>query len=282
MPRPTSTTSLKPLAVGNVVTAAIQLFRSHFKQYTKLTLQSYLWLLVPIYGWAKSLMISAMISRLAFGDLIGKPESEAEARAQLEEKKWEFLSLSILVGIISFFVVFVFYIILIVLVLIGVGFVAVVGQDNLVLIGFMIVLAVLGFFAFIATLTWFFSRLIITELPLAIETPMDVSNSIKRSWTLTKSYVLRLQGIVVVAFLITLPLQIITQTLAFAIQIFLAGFMDEDSGLFTLLSFLLGYIIGIGSGIFVVPFWQAVKAVIYYDVRSRSEGLGIEIHDRAI
>jgi hypothetical protein len=282
MPRPTSTTSLKPLAAGNVVTAAIQLFRSHFQQYIKLTLRSYLWLLVPIYGWAKFLMISAMISRLAFGDLIGRPESEAEARAQLEDKKWEFLGLAILVGIISFFVFFAFYIILIVLILIGVGFVAVAGEDNLVLIGIMIVLAVLVFFMFIAVLTWFFSRLIITELPLAIETPMDVSNSIKRSWNLTKSYVLRLQGILVVAFLITLPLQIITQTLAIGAQILLGRFMDEDSEIFTLLSFLLGYVIGIVSGVLVTPFWQAVKAVIYYDVRSRSEGLGIEIRDRAI
>lgn len=281
MPRPTSSTPLKPLAAGNVVTAAIQLFRSHFQQYTKLTLRSYLWFLVPIYGWAKFLMISAMISRLAFGDLVGRPESEAEARAQLEDKKWDFLSLAILVGIISFFVVFVFYIILIVLVLIGVGFISVAGEDNLILIGFMIVLAVLGLFVFTAALTWVFSRLIITELPLAIETPMDVSNSIKRSWNLTKGYVLRLQGIVVVAFLITLPLQIITQVLAIGAQLFLARFMDEDSGLFTLVSVLLGYVIGIGSGVFVIPFWQAVKAVIYYDVRSRSEGLGIEIRDRA-
>lgn len=281
MPQPTPTTSLKPLAAGNVVTAAIQLFRSHFQQYTKLTLRAYLWVLVPIYGWAKYLMISAMISRLAFGDLIGRPESEAEARGQLEDKKWEFLGLAVLVGIITFLVFIVFYIALIVVVLIGAGFVAVAGQDNLILIGFMIVLAVLGFFVFIAALTWVFSRLIITELPLAIETPMDVSNSIKRSWNLTKGYVLRLQGIVLVAFLITLPLQIVVQALAFVAQIFLGRFMDEESATFALASFVISYIIGIGSSIFVIPFWQAVKAVIYYDVRSRSEGLGIEISDRA-
>lgn len=281
MPQPNSTTSLKPLAAGNVVTAAIQLFRSHFQQYTKLTLRSYLWILVPIYGWAKYLMISAMISRLAFGDLIGRPESEAEARAQLEDKKWEFLGLAVLVGFISFFVFFVFYIILAIPVAIGIAFIVAVGGDNLISIGFMIGLIVLGLFVLIAALTWFFSRLIITELPLAIETPMDVSNSIKRSWNLTKGYVLRLQGIVLVAFLITLPLQIVVQALAFAAQIFLGRFMDEESATFALASFVISYIIGIGSSIFVIPFWQAVKAVIYYDVRSRSEGLGIEISDRA-
>jgi len=247
MPQPTSTTSLKPLAAGNVVTAAIQLFRSHFQQYTKLTLRAYLWVLVPIYGWAKFLMISAMISRLAFGDLIGKPESEAEARAQLEDKKWEFLGLAILVGIITFLVFIVFYIALIVFFLIGIGFVSVLGQENLILIGLMILLGIFAVFIFIAALTWIFSRLIIVELPLAIETPMDVSNSIKRSWNLTKGYVLRLQGIILIAFLITLPLQIVVQALAFAAQIFLGRFMDEESATFALASFVISYIIGIGS-----------------------------------
>jgi hypothetical protein len=228
-------------------------------------------------------MISAMISRLAFGDLIGKPESEAEARAQLEDKKWEFLGLAILVGIITFLVFIVFNIALIVFYLIVIGFVSVLRleQENRILVGLIILLGIFTVFIFIAALTWIFSRLIIAELPLAIETPMDVSNSIKRSWNLTKGYVLRLQGIILIAFLITLPLQIVVQTLAFAARIFLGRFMDEESATFALASFVISYIIGIGSSLFVVPFWQAVKAVIYYDVRSRSEGLGIEIRDRA-
>jgi hypothetical protein len=39
-------------------------------------------------------------------------------------------------------------------------------------------------------------------------------------------------------------------------------------------------IIGLGllSGALLVPFWQAVKAVIYYDLRIRQEGLGMQQH----
>ncbi len=282
MPNYPAPKSLKPLSVGNVVTAAIQLFRSHFKQYLGLTLRAYLWVLVPLYGWAKFLMIHAMISRLAFGDLMGQPESEAEARGQLEDKKWGFLGLAFLVGLISFGVVIAFYFAIIILILIGVAIVAVVGQDN---IAVLVILGIVGFIAFILFLvgiTWVYSRLIISELPFAIESVSNAAASVGRSWELTKGYVLRIQGIVIVAFLMTLPLQIITQALAFIFQIFLGRFFSEESPLFLLISILSGYLIGIGSSLFIVPFWQAIKAVIYYDVRNRTEGLGLEISDRPL
>ncbi|MEH2455538.1 hypothetical protein [Nostoc sp.] len=32
----------------------------------------------------------------------------------------------------------------------------------------------------------------------------------------------------------------------------------------------------------ILPFWQAIKAVIYYDLRSRREGLGLKLRDREI
>ena len=36
------------------------------------------------------------------------------------------------------------------------------------------------------------------------------------------------------------------------------------------------------SGAVVLPFWQAIKAVIYYDLRSRREGLGLKLRDYEI
>lgn len=274
--------SLKPLSVGNVVTAAIQLFRSHFKQYLGLTLKSYLWILVPLYGWAKFLMIHAMISRLAFGDLTGQPESEAEARNQLEDKKWGFLGLAFLVGLISGGVFLAFYFALIILVLIGVAIVAVVGQENIAVLVILVILGLIALGLFLVAMTWFYSRLMISELPLAIESVSNAASSVGRSWELTKGYVLRIQGIVIVAFLMTLPLQVITQALAFIFQIFLARFFSEESPIFLLISLLVSYLIGVVSSLFVVPFWQAIKAVIYYDVRNRTEGLGLELRDRPL
>jgi hypothetical protein len=33
------------------------------------------------------------------------------------------------------------------------------------------------------------------------------------------------------------------------------------------------------TGALFAPFWQSIKAVIYYDLLSRKEGLGIELRD---
>lgn len=274
--------SLKPLSVGNVVTAAIQLFRSHFKQYLGLTLRAYLWVLIPLYGWAKFLMIHAMISRLAFGDLTGRPESEAEARSQLEDKKWGFLGLAILVWLITVGIVFVYYFALIIVALIGVAIMAVAGQNNTAVLVISIILGIFAFSLLTLAMIWFFCRLIVNELPYAIEPVSNVASSIGRSWELTKNYTLRIIVIVIVAFLMTLPLQIIAQVLAFMFQAFVSGFFPEKSAELFAVSFLGGYFIGLASSLIIVPFWQSIKAVIYYDVRNRKEGLGLEFNDRPL
>lgn len=33
------------------------------------------------------------------------------------------------------------------------------------------------------------------------------------------------------------------------------------------------------GGVLILPFWQTVKAVVYYDLRSRHEGLGLQLRD---
>jgi hypothetical protein len=38
----------------------------------------------------------------------------------------------------------------------------------------------------------------------------------------------------------------------------------------------------ISSNAAILPFLQTVKAVIYYDLRSRREGLGLQLRDREI
>jgi hypothetical protein len=42
---------------------------------------------------------------------------------------------------------------------------------------------------------------------------------------------------------------------------------------------MVAYILGLVSGALFLPFWQAIKAVIYYDLRSRREGLGLQMRD---
>jgi hypothetical protein len=40
------------------------------------------------------------------------------------------------------------------------------------------------------------------------------------------------------------------------------------------------FAVSILSGALIMPFWQVIKAVIYYDVRARREGFGLQLRDQ--
>lgn len=269
---------IRPLSIGNVVSTAIALYRSHLKTYFKLALLASVWFIVPIYGWAKYFALSGMISRLAFKELINQPESVSNASESLKPRLWSFLRVALEVSIFLF---------LIYLGLVFVGSLAAMMIGGIlglilgavfnnpvltgVLFGILIIAAIIGF---IFVLTWFISRWLIAEVPLSIE-EINGKQSIKRSWDLTKASVIRIQGVVMIAFLVTLPMLILT---GYAPSIFLVT-LEEGSSLYWLV-----YLISIGlslvGGAFLMPFWQTTKAVLYYDLRSRREGLDLQLRDR--
>lgn len=267
---------IRPLSIGNVVSAGLRLYRSHLKQYFGLSVKAYLWILIPIYGWAKFLMISALISRLAFSELVNQPESTSTAQSQVNPKLWSFLVAAILVGLILLGATIGLYILASILaallISLGIG----IGPSPasiavLSLIGFVI------FLALVAAFIWIYSRYLVTELSLAIEENISATTAIRRSWNLTKGFVLRIQGVVLVAtlvsILVTLPIQVAAQLISFRLQ-------DSPSDPLTLLLFLLFIGLSLSSGAIVMPYWQAIKAVLYYDLLSRREGLGLQLRDR--
>lgn len=267
---------IRPLSIGNVVSAGLRLYRSHLKQYFGLSVKAYLWILVPIYGWAKFLAISALISRLAFSELVNQPESISTAQDRVKPKLWRFLVAAILVGLILLGATIGLYLLAAILaallIAIGIG----IGPNPisiavLSLVGLVILLAILAAFV------WIYSRYFITELSLAIEENISATTAIRRSWDLTKGFVLRIQGVVLVAtlvsILITLPIQIAAQLISFGLQ-------GSPSDPLTLLLALLFVGLSLSGGAIVMPYWQAVKAVLYCDLLGRREGLGLKLRDR--
>lgn len=270
--------STRPLNIGNVVTAGLRLYRSHFKQYLGLAGKACLWSLVPVYGWAKLHTINAVISRLAFAELVNQPETVKAAQEQVRPHLWSFLGAQILVGVLLLVVQFGLSLVQS-LILNLLGFVA--GQSS----SLYVVLTLIVNLASIAAYIWVYSRLLIPELPLAMESNMDASKAVSRSWDLTQSYVLKLQGVVLVTSLLTLPLlslAMIPLMVAFFTMIaLLTTSASSAASLGTLFgSFALGIILVILASIVISPLWQAVKAVVYYDLKSRREGLGLKLRDR--
>lgn len=272
--KPSSAIQTGPLSVGNVVSASLRIYRDHFKSYFGLAFVAYLWLLVPIYGWAKYSAISALISRLAFGEVSENPETVSDARREVNPRMWSFFWAGILTSLIYLGVYLAFAIAIGIL---AGGAAVIFGQNGSII---SILLIVVGVIAFLIIYIRIISRLLIVELPLAMEKDMTASSAIGRSWELTKGSVGRIQWIVFVGILVSLPVTIFVQIVTVLVQLVLTGLFSAKSGLFYLVYYILIVPLSLGSGALVTPFWQTMKAIIYYDVRSRKEGLGLQMRDR--
>lgn len=280
------------LSVGNVISAGIRIYRDHFRFYWLESIKGHLWFFLPIslilsglivpyaniqgnlsvlaflvltliicyfYGLARFLRIRGMIGRLAYREVIEKPESVSEARLRVKPRLWSFLFLALLVALIflGFFIV--------AGIMLGILFAMtfVSSQANPWLIfafGLAIgVISLLILFAYI----WLFSRLAFADLALAIELVNDPFQAISRSWQLSQGYVLKLQTIYFVAFLITLPTASISSLGTLIL------------GNTNVMAFFVNFILSIFTETLILPFWQAIKAVMYYDLRVRKEGLDL-------
>ena len=275
---------MKSLSVGNIVSGGLRIYRDQFIDYYRLAFIGYLWVLVPVYGWAKLAATMGLISRLAFTEVTEKPESIRDARRHVNPKMWSFLGASILVFLIFFgawtavtlgIVIFSFISGL------SFGFIASIFSQNTVVMVILSSIAglitVIGLLLLVFGIVWIISRLFIVELPLGIEENVNATAAISRSWELTKDSVFRIQLVVFIAFLISLPITAVVQIASSLLQSILATIYPPDSGIFGLLYSLAILAIAIGSSALTVPFWQSIKAVIYYDLRVRREGLGMEI-----
>ena len=89
-----------------------------------------------------------------------------------------------------------------------------------------------------------------------------------------------------VAYLVMLPLYALTLGIPVLIAIpFIGrGLVEGDGGAAAVLGIVLALLVFIALavlvGILTAPFFQTIKSVLYYDLRSRREGLDIQFRDR--
>lgn len=271
-----SPSPMQPLSIGNVVTAGVRLYRSNLKTYFKQALFAHLWILVPIYGWAKYAAISGLISRLAFSELVNQPESVSIARSQIKPRLWSFFIVGLRIGFFMTLIYFGLLILGIIIVGIIAAILGLILGSNFAGLGVGILTIVFAIL-FLFGLMWFYSRWLIAEVPLAVENGINSTQSVDRSWELTKTSTLRIQGVLLIAFAITLPVLLLFNYLP---QIFLIRTEAGSTAYWTI--YLISWITSLVGGMFVMPFWQAIKAVLYYDLRTRREGLGLKLRDRNI
>ncbi|MEH2223879.1 hypothetical protein [Nostoc sp.] len=279
--------------IGNIVSLASYLYRSNFKKFSRLSLFAHLWLIVPIYGWAKFYAFAGLISRLAFSEINGEPESSKVAKIQIKKRFWQFLITAILVIFICLLQFFIFYIGISIIVGTIYGISATVFGaisqpinkanpfDNTIFRIIIIPTAI----AIYSSPLWFYSRFLITDLTLTIDDTNSIV-AIKRSRQLSKGLTWRIIAIILVSFVITLPIQILGwliysigfNILIRLITLLLSGdWANENKMFISALSLIISILI---NGIILMPFWQSIKSVVYYDIICCREGFDLKIRDR--
>jgi hypothetical protein len=265
---------MKSLSVGNVVSAGLKIYRANFKNYYYLAFIAALWSWVPIYGWAKYVANLGLISRLAFNEITENPETLSEARRYIKPRMWSFLGASLLV----FLKLFLAYLggAIVVAIFFGViigGLSAVLGTAGSII---AIPLVIIVLIAFVVYFIRIISRYFIFDLPLAVEDNVNASGSVNRSVELTKGFLGNIQLIVFITGLISFPLW----GIAIVLQLIPEFVKNSELAIPNSLVFIVSLIVSSATAAFIAPFWQTTKAVVYYDLRVRREGLGMELRDQ--
>lgn len=246
------------------------------------------WIVLLLYCSAHYLADSAAIARLGFSELTHQPETPAQARRYTTSRRWTFLLLSFLIGLIMLGIIILMYILA--ALCIAAVFVATGGAEflrnptsaalvnpTLIFLSFLILLGVILIVVLMAF--WLGVRFSIADLPVAMESGISATQGIGRSWELTKGSVWRIFLILTVTSIMTLPIQVAVQLVVGIFQEATLVLVSEDSMSFIVATYIISAILGLISGILLLPLWQSMKAVIYYDLRSRREGLDLELRD---
>jgi hypothetical protein len=302
---------LQPLNIGNIVNAAFVLYRSHLKQYLGITLRATLWtllgviaisipivlllsaqtqtsglvplfvLLIPVglviavFASARSLMNLALISRLAYGELVQQPETIQAGRRELLPRTWRFLIAQVFIALL--------------LIVINLGLTIVQGTFGLAIgstlgqaSAISTVLILLVNLVTLAIYLWFTARWSIPELPIAVEN-VSSAEAVNRSWTLTKENVIRILTVLFVGWLVTIPPLALCFIPFFSTLVAVAprlSVQDTTATISLLIALVVSVLLFLVMNVFILPFWQALKAVIYYDLRSRREGIDLQLRNR--
>jgi hypothetical protein len=301
--------SLDPLNIGNTINTAFRLYRDRFPTYVFFAVRAGLWSLLPlvlqlilsqllyqtitpeqgsdiglrlflfpvqIFSAAKYLFNSAVISRLAFQDIIYQPETAGQAEKKVKPKMWRLWWMQVLLGLLGAAII-----LPITLSLVLVSFIPILGVWLILLASFCLPVFFL----------WLSARICIAELPLVIEDNLGSWQAIKRGWHLTKNSAWRIVGVIFIASLLIIPVYILSWALAsIPFWVNFSSFYSSlesvedwqtlaENPLFFQQMAMFPYgltTIFLLLNILLVPFWQSLKSVIYNHLLDQKKNDGGE------
>ena len=275
------------LTVGDTINLGVKLYRSNFKKYLKLSVIAHLWLLIPIYGWGRYLAIASQISDLGYQQLIDNSDSSFPSKSLSIGLVFHFLITAILVIMLSYLYAVIIFIVLFFIVAFLLQFFTALFSiqiNNLAinsyLNSFLVIPIVILFYAFIFLLiTWLYARLFVTDPILSLESQNNLLSPIIRSYSLTKGQHFKIIKIIWLSFAITIP---VIMPIYFLLAILISFISSITSIYFPAITFSSLMIIYMFSWFFltnllIIPLWQSIKAVVYYQMMCDREGVDLSI-----
>ena len=279
---------IAPLSIGYVIHATLRLYRDNFLVYFKLIIRAFLWLIPPLtpfvliitpllllfvltpliplwivfgfYCIARFYKNCALVSRIAYRSLINRPETLEEIAYKVSEL-WIFLWVNLLINVI-FAIVQPF----------DNGITdalkqATIDKGTFVDIAINILLLIQTFLYF-----GLMARFYLCDVILAVESTTGI-NAINRSWQLTKGFSIKILLVILVSFLVILTAYLIAGIPFFLILVsmykleLVPTLLLDNAWNPMLLTLSLVALVLIWF--LSIPYWQILKAVIYYDLHSR-------------
>ena len=255
--------------VGNTITIAVAIYKNNLKQFLKLSLAAHLWLLIPVYGWARYFAIAAWISKLSLNQLLDREDS-------LEKKKYftiRSLFLFFVSALINIFIVLLSWF----TVLFSFGLIAGLLEavfDSTTISNFLeeverqqgisyYIFALSIILIFFIISIFVHSIFFVSDLCLAIEKPNKLFSLIFNSYIQTKNSRFKLLKIIFISFIASLSLYFSVYILYTLLSSVFNQLNLYKSELFYY-GIIVAYILtSILANAFLLPFWQSIKAVTF-------------------
>lgn len=261
------------LTVGNTVTASVALYKNQWREFLKLSAIAHLWLLVPIYGWARHLAIAAWISQLSLQKLNNDLEFNSQEKYFSIRSLGIFFIVAVLASIVPFILSF---LVIIILIYAWLYLEQMVSPTILASIFNLIEENVpKSIFSWIIVISlyliasWFHVRFFLTDLVFTIEKKLRIFTIIKQSYLLTKNNSFKIFMIIGLSLLVISPIWL---TIYFLISIFLTSILTilnnvvpnllKSDSIYVAVFYLICWTSIVN--LLVMPFWRSLKAVTFY------------------
>jgi hypothetical protein len=140
---------------------------------------------------------------------------------------------------------------------------------------FLCLFTLVNLLVFIFCFLRIISCLFLTQSIILFEKNINSFSAIGKSWNSTNIFISKIQGIVLAYFLLSLPSFLTIYVIYGAVQL-LGTFALIDINSLQIISLLILLPITLASLSLILPLWQIVQAITYYDLQARFRELNLK------